>query len=108
MGRYKVIVGDDFEIEALEVEDVEDVSELSEIAGRRVHQRVQVRLTYLIFGAIVLSLLIATAIGIYDGSFDEVNSVWSAAALPLGYVLKAYFDKPAAMQVSKVARRKVK
>jgi hypothetical protein len=108
MGRYEVVVGDDFEIVAMEIEDVEDVAELSRIAERRANQRVQERLTYLIFGTIVSALLIATAIGIYDGGFNEVGSVWSAAALPLGYVLKAYFDKPATTVGSNGLRRKVK
>jgi hypothetical protein len=92
MGRYNVVVGDDFEIEAFEVEDAEDVFKLSGIAERHAHQRMRERLAYLIFGAIFFALVIAVAIGFYDGSFDEVSSVWSAAALPLGYVLKAYFD----------------
>lgn len=108
MGLYNVVVGDDFEISAVEVEDVEDVCELSKIAERRRHQSVQQRLTYLILVAIIVALLIATAIGIHDGTLNEVGLVWSAAALPLGYVLKAYFDKPAVTLGSKGGHGKVK
>lgn len=108
MGRYKVAVGDDFEIEAVEVKDVGDVTELSRLAERRRNQRMQERVTYSIFGVIIFALLIATAIGVRDGTFDEVSYVWNAAALPLGCVLKAYFDKSAANPDSNGARRKVK
>lgn len=95
MGRYNVIVGEEIEIEAVEVENVKDVSELSGLAEGHAHRKMRERLVYLIFGAIFVALMIAVAIGYYDGSFNEVSSIWSAAALPLGYVLKTYFDGPA-------------
>ncbi|MEH6791752.1 hypothetical protein [Parasphingorhabdus sp.] len=94
MSKYNVIVGDDFQIEAFELQDIEDISKLSKIANGRAQQRIQERLTYLILISIVAALLSATAIGLFDGSFDEVGLVWSAAALPLGYILKAFFDEP--------------
>lgn len=94
MTRYRVTVGDEFEIEAFEIQSVDEVSELSDIASRRMHQRMRGRLTVTIIFAIFVALLAATWIGLSDGSFDEVGYVWGASAMPLGYILKAFFEEP--------------
>lgn len=94
MTKYRVTVGDEFEIEALEIQSVEEVSELSNIASKQAHQRMRGSLTIIIVFAIFVALLTATGIGLFDGSFDEVGYVWGASAMPLGYILKAFFEEP--------------
>jgi len=93
MSRYRVIVGREFEIEAVEVSDPAELVVLADIAERQTKARVRERLAYLIFGVLVFALLVATVIGCIDGTFDEVGYVWSAAALPIGYLLRTYFEK---------------
>lgn len=93
MSRYQVVVGQEFEIKAVEVSGVAELAVLADIAERQHRARVRGRLTYLIFGALLVAIAAAAVIGWMDGTFDEVGDVWSAAALPLGYLLKTYFDK---------------
>lgn len=93
MTRLNVICGNDFQIEAFGLESVEDVRILSAAMGESNSRRVKEQLTYFIMGSIILALLIATMIGLYRGSFEPVGLVWNAAALPLGCILKAHFDK---------------
>lgn len=95
MKRFNVTAGRDFEVEAIELIDVRDVAELSKINVTMARERRRVAVSYLILGSIGVALLIATIVGIYDGSLNEVSSVWAAAAVPLGLILRAYFDKPA-------------
>lgn len=92
MKRFEVVIGEDFEIEAFEVECVEDVAELGSIVANYRRSRAQERIAFLLLGGIGISLAVAGAISIYDGSYNEIGSVWSAAALPLGYILKAFFE----------------
>ena len=94
MKRFKVTIGEDFDVQAFNLNDVGEVAELSAISAKKTREKVQERLTYLMLGGIALALVIATAIGAIDGSFNEVVSVWVAVAVPLGYVLKAYFETP--------------
>lgn len=92
MKRFEVVVGEDFEIEAFEVECVGDVAELGSIVANYRRSRAQERIAFLLLGGIGIALAVAGSIGIYDGSFNEIGSVWSASALPLGYILKAFFE----------------
>jgi hypothetical protein len=82
MNRFEVIAGKEFDV-TVGAESYEDRK-----------ARVQERLTYLIFGALILGLLFAAVVGVVTGSYDGLKGVWSAAALPLGYILKAYYDSP--------------
>jgi len=88
MPRFKVKVGTKLKVKSVKGVDVKDVAKLARIVEKRRKARMRERLAYLILGALVLALLVATAIGFSDGSYNELISVWGAAALPLGYVLK--------------------
>jgi hypothetical protein len=89
---YDVRIGNRLEVKSVKGVDVDEVVKLAEVAESDRKARMQERLAYLILGALTLALFIATGIGFVDGSYNEVNYVWSAAALPLGYVLKTYFE----------------
>ena len=95
MKRFNVICGTEFEVEAFEVDSIAEVHGLSKIRLDHDDHRMRERLAYVIVGSIVIALLIALLIGLHRGSMEPVGLVWSAAALPLGYILKAYFDKQA-------------
>ena len=92
MKRFEVTIGEDFEIEAFDLECIEDVAGLSDIVTSHRRSRTQERMAYILLGGIGFALAGAASIGIYDGTFNEVSSVWSASAFPLGYILKAYFE----------------
>ena len=92
MNRFNVAIGEGFEVQAFELESIEYVDQLSRIQERRSRERVRATLSYCLLGSIGIALLLATAIGFYDGSFNEVDLVWGAAALPLGLVLRSYFE----------------
>jgi hypothetical protein len=93
MSRYEVVIGREFEIDAVEVEESPSQAKPATLTDTERRSRVRERLTYLIFAALVLAIAVATLIGFFDGSYDEVGAVWSAAAFPLGYVFKTYFEE---------------
>ena len=93
MARYKVMVGQDFEVESFDIEEIENVEALSRIARDNAHSRVRVRLTYFLLIGIAVALIASTAIALVYETPEPVRSVWAAAALPLGYILKGFFEK---------------
>lgn len=94
MKRFDVVVGEDFDIDRFQVKSIEELDKISEIAERRFNRQFKSKLSLGILCGIALALAGATAIGLYDGTLNEVGSVWSAAALPLGLILRGYFEKP--------------
>lgn len=93
MAKYKVVVGDTFEVDAVDVSDVAAVVALAEVAAEKEKRKTREKLTYSIVGAVFAALMVAVAIGFVDGTYDEVSAIWAAAAMPLGYVFGTYFDK---------------
>ena len=93
MTKFDVCVGNDFEVFAVDVETIESVVALSTVASTHRTFRMRENLTMLIMMTFGISLGVATCIGLFDGTFNEVNSVWTAGAVPLGFVLRSYFDK---------------
>lgn len=93
MAKFEVCVGDEFEVSAVEVESIETVLALSTMSSTHRTFRMRENLTVFIMVTLGISLLVATLIGFFDGSFNEVNAVWTAGGVPLGFVLRSYFDK---------------
>ncbi len=81
----EICPGSDFPIDR--VEEIRAKSEARASDTRNV-------LLFLIVAAVLLSIAVAAWLGFRDGTFDEVRSVWDAAAFPLGYVLAEYFRHP--------------
>ncbi len=92
MAKGKVIVGEEFEVSAVNAEGENGVDGY-EVGILERTLKTRDTLTYLYVGLLGCALVVATGIGLRDGSFDEVNAVWVAGAAPLGYVLRAYFGK---------------
>jgi hypothetical protein len=93
MTKFEVCVGTEFEVSAVEVGSIETVLALSAVSST--HRTLRMRENLTVFAMVVLgiSLLVATLIGLFDGSFNEVNAVWTAGGVPLGFVLRTYFEK---------------
>ncbi|RZL81667.1 MAG: hypothetical protein EOP66_05695 [Sphingomonas sp.] len=93
MTKFEVRLSDEFEISGVEVDSVEVVKAVSDVSIAQRTVKVREKLAFLSVAALGASLAIATWIGFNDGSYNEVVSVWAAGAVPLGFVLRAYFDK---------------
>ena len=93
MGRYSVIVGKRFHVEAVDVPDAEVLAKATDAAQHLEDGKVRRILALGIVSIISLALASAAIIGLLDGTYDEIGAVWDAAALPLGYVLATYFTK---------------
>jgi hypothetical protein len=93
MAKYKVTIGELFEVDGVEVEDVEAVERLSAVDERRRLARDQARITYGVLGAMVLAVIAAAVMGWCDGTYNELNSVWNAGGVWVGLVLGRYFKK---------------
>lgn len=106
MGRYNVIVGKEFEVDAVEVEDIDDVVELSDLSERRFRVRMQLWLTIVILISIALALMFAAAVGFHDGSYEKVGAVWTAVALPMGAALTSVYGEVASGKSGKRKKKK--
>ena len=93
MARYRVIIGDEFAVEGVEIEDAEAVVKMALIDVERRRIRVQERVTFAFLGAFFAALVVSGVKGLWDGSFHELNIVWSTGAVWLGYVFATYFKK---------------
>jgi hypothetical protein len=93
MKRFNVVIGEEFDVSAFDLESVEDVAEMARIATDQRRAKMRERVTSIILGSIGSMLIAAGVVGICDGSFDELGSVWTASALPLGFVLRTYFER---------------
>lgn len=90
MSRYKLGVGDEFWIEAVDVGDTGVISEVARASSRIRDGKARHGMAFLAVAAILIALSVAAAIGVYDGSFNEVANVWGALSMPLGGILGSY------------------
>jgi hypothetical protein len=94
MSKYEDGSNDGFEVYPVGVvNSVNDLEVVSRIQRSHRHDQMRDKLMWISFALLIGSLVVATAIGLYDGSFNEVDVVWKAGALPLGWMLKSYFGK---------------
>lgn len=91
MAKYNVTVGDDFVIEAIDIEDVTAVEVLAGVVERRARRKHEAVLAYAVLGFAGASLLISMSIGLFDGSFDELGGTWAVVSPWVGMVLGRYF-----------------
>ena len=91
MSEYKVTVGKDFVIDAVEVSEdlipqiTNIVEEIEKVKTRRLIAVVAIVI-------ICCALISATLIGCNDGSYNEVSTVWEKVQIPVGLILGYYFS----------------
>lgn len=93
MAKYKVTIGKPFAVDGVEIENIDSVERLAAIDERRALARDQVRLAYGVLGLMLAAVCLATLMGWRDGSYNELNTVWSAGGVWVGLVLGRYFKK---------------
>jgi hypothetical protein len=93
MAKYKVTIGEPFAVDGVEIEDIEAVDRLAAIDERRLLARHQARITCGVLALMVAAMGISAIMGWRDGSYDELNAVWSAGGPWVGLVLGRYFKK---------------
>lgn len=91
MSRYQVSVGEEFEIETAEVEV--PPSEPSENNPKVIEAKHRNRVSMIVFGFAAFFLLIAGGIGLYEGNFDKLQSVYNVAVIPVSAIVGYYFHK---------------
>jgi len=91
--KYKVIVGSEFEISSTEVIGTDLVESVAKVAENEAKSRVRLLLVNIIFLFAAVSMAVATYIGLNDGTFNEVATVWSYAGPIVGLVLGYYFSE---------------
>lgn len=93
MAKYKVNIGDDFIIEAVEVEDIGAVEALAAIAEHCAASKRETRIAYAVLGFIGIAIVVSAVLGWAGGSYDELDAVWSTSSIWVGVILGRYFKK---------------
>lgn len=91
MAKKTVIVGDSFGSLDAEIVTASETTDVIEAKAKAKEGNVRANLAY---GATVLSGLFlagAASIGVYDGSFNELQSVWLAGGPVVGGIFVYYF-----------------
>lgn len=93
MAKYRVTLGELFEVDGVDVEDVEAVERLSAIDQGRRLARTRAWLTFGVLGAMGVAVVVTGLMGWCDGSYDELNAVWNTGGIWVGAVLGHHFKK---------------
>ena len=94
--KLKVKVSDEFDSEfTVELEDhPTGYLEYLKLKAESFIERTRSRIAYIGLGGTAVFLTGASALGFYDGTFDELNNVWIAAGPFAGWVFGHYFGGP--------------
>lgn len=88
MGRFKVQVGEEFEIEAVKVEAKDATPKVDPKVIEVEHRN---RLSTWILGFVALFVVGASLLGLHDGNFDKLQAFYNVAAIPVTAILSFYF-----------------
>jgi hypothetical protein len=88
MSRFKVKVGEDFEIDSVEIVEPQPVHDPKAAETEHRYQ-----LSLFVLGFIALFIVGAAVVGFYDGHFGKLQAVYTVAGVPLGWVMSYYFNK---------------
>jgi hypothetical protein len=88
MGRFKVQVGEEFEVETVKVE-VKDTT--PKVDPKVIEEEHRKRLSTWVLGFVGLFMVGAALLGLYEGHFGKFQSFYNAAAIPVGVILSFYF-----------------
>lgn len=95
MSKYKVTIGNEFQIDAVDVPSKGTIDAVSLAAHQLAETKTRRMLAYAIVGATAGALAIAAYIDAsgHSGTWQATVGVWTAAGFPLGCVLGHYFAK---------------
>ncbi len=92
MARFLVKIGDDFEIDAVEV-DLEVVERAISAKGKLDDAATRNCLAAVLLVSMIGALAIAWIMHFVEGDYGSLQAVWMAVSLPLGWIGKYYFEK---------------
>jgi hypothetical protein len=93
--RRSVIVGDEFELHDLKEIERSGNADLEIIEINNAIDLISTRkpLVYTVIGTFIGSMAVGTGIGLHDGTFNEISSVWAVGSGPVLGILGFYFGK---------------
>lgn len=89
--KFQVKIGNDFVVDAFSVNDEKIIEAAADAQARLEIAKTRRNITLGVMAFVIMALICATYIGVRDGSYDEVSSVWDAAKFPTGFILATYF-----------------
>jgi len=98
-GKFRVVVGSDWELEVFEFEGdggkpeqlLKEMQKLEQTKLERREGVGRLNLAYTIVAALLVALCVATVWGWMHDDFSAVPKVWSVASMPLGWVAGYFF-----------------
>ena len=93
MTKFKVRLGEDWDLSSVDVDHVQDVKTVSKAAVAQREAKVRQLLAVGSMVALGVALAVSSWFDFQRGSFSEVSAVWNAGAFPLGFILRGYFGK---------------
>jgi len=93
MSRYHVKIGKEFEIDAVDIDPKVDLAAAIRAKTKQDEAATRAGVARYVLVAIGFALAVSAAMRLVDGNFGAFSAVWSAASLPLGWVLRSYFEE---------------
>jgi hypothetical protein len=91
MRRYRVSVGEEFEIRDVKISrDRDRVSEAERLLAEAKHRNL---ISLVILAMAALFLLGATVLGLEEGNFEKLQTVYNVVAVPFSAIIAYYFGR---------------
>jgi hypothetical protein len=90
MGRFRVSVGEDFEVEGVDLSD-QTTRDVARSARLFVVEKARQQVAYVAGAACMAALAVAFVLGVPSGNYSAVAALWSELKLPLGFIFGYYF-----------------
>lgn len=91
MKRFQVRMGNDFEIDAFDIDPGCGLEPILEAKTKQDRERARRRVAYSLLAFIGAALASAAGVGLWRGDLAALHATWDALSLPLGSVLAFYF-----------------
>lgn len=92
MRRYQVRVGEDFEIDAVDIDVNVDVESALNAKAALHEAKTRSYVTAALLVAIAIALGVAGSMWFVNGNFEALMSVWTVVAVPLGWIGAHYYQ----------------
>lgn len=86
--KFRVRIGEEFEVNSAEVADEKGRNTVLQ----HFITEFRAQIAMIVFGIAFLFLLGSAIVGLLQGNFSALESVWKVAAVPIGMVLAHYFQ----------------